>query len=58
MIFHQFRAASFWQKYLLLVGTASAKMSQTATCDGTKNTKIGFRTCWKRFQSAPKLNLF
>jgi hypothetical protein len=49
-MFDQFRAASFWQKYLLLVGTASTKLSQTGICDGTKNTKIGFRTCWKCFQ--------
>jgi hypothetical protein len=52
MIFDQFHAASFWHKYLLLVGTASTKPPQTAICDGTKNTKIGFRTCWKRFQKS------
>ena len=28
MIFDQFRVASFWQKYLLLVGTASTKLGE------------------------------
>jgi hypothetical protein len=45
MMLDQFRTASFWHKYLLLVGTASTKPPQTDICDGTKNTKIGFRRC-------------